>query len=360
MLPAQGTKKIGVIGGGVAGLFAAEALALRGHNVTIFEAADTLGGQFNLAMRVPGKEEFVQALYAVVNRLEGLKVNISTGKAVTPEELQADGFEEVVVATGVRPRIPEFPGVAEGLEGTIDGVTVATYAELISGKKAPGDYVAVIGAGGIGYDVAEFLLEDRQGEPQSLTSWNSQWGVVEDSDVHGNLSAPKPERPQRRVVMLQRKPTRMGRSLGKTTGWVHRATVAMGGTEQIVGVTYEKIDSDGLHITVPVEDPQVTLKKIKQIKSGTFESRTLDRAEKQELLEQIERETKENREKRALNVDTVVLCTGQESVRPAGAEQDSADNRDSGTVHIIGGADVAAELDAKRAIRQAVELAAKI
>lgn len=360
LLPAQGTKKIGVIGGGVAGLFAAEALALRGHDVTVFEAADTLGGQFNLAMRVPGKEEFVQALYAVVNRLEGLKVNISTGKAVTPEELQADGFEEVVVATGVRPRIPEFPGVAEGLEGTIDGVTVATYAELISGKKAPGNYVAVIGAGGIGYDVAEFLLEDRQGEPQSLTSWNSQWGVVEDSDVHGNLSTPKPERPQRRVVMLQRKPTRMGRSLGKTTGWVHRATVAMGGTEQIVGVTYEKIDSDGLHITVPVEDPQVTLKKIKQIKSGTFEGRTLDRAEKQELLEQIERETKENREERVLNVDTVVLCTGQESVRPAGAEQESADNRDSGTVHIIGGADVAAELDAKRAIRQAVELAAKI
>lgn len=360
LLPAQGTKKIGVIGGGVAGLFAAEALALRGHDVTVFEAADTLGGQFNLAMRVPGKEEFVQALYAVVNRLEGLKVNISTGKAVTPEELKAEGFEEVVVATGVRPRIPEFPGVTEGLEGKIDGVTVATYAELISGKKAPGEYVAVIGAGGIGYDVAEFLLEDRQGAPQSLTSWNSQWGVVEDSDVHGNLSSPQPERPQRRVVMLQRKPTRMGRTLGKTTGWVHRAAVAMGGTEQIVGVTYEKIDSDGLHITVPVEDPQVTLKKIKQIKSGTFEGRTLDRAEKQELLKQIERETKENREERIINVDTVVLCTGQESVRPEGAEKNDAEQDSTSNVHIIGGADVAAELDAKRAIRQAVELAARL
>ena len=355
LLPAQGSKKVGVIGGGVAGLFAAEALALRGHDVTVFEAADTLGGQFNLAMRVPGKEEFVQALYAVVNRLEGLKVNISTGKAVSPKELQDEGFEEIVVATGVRPRIPEFPGVAEGLEGKIDGVTVATYAELISGERTPGEYVAVIGAGGIGYDVAEFLLEDRQGTPQSLNSWNSQWGVVEASDVHGNLSTPKPERPQRRVVMLQRKPTRMGRSLGKTTGWVHRATVAMGGTEQIVGVTYEKIDSEGLHITVPVEDPQVTLKKIKQVKSGTFEGRTLDRAEKQELLEQIERETKENREQRVINVDTVVLCTGQESIRPEGAEQEGASN-----VHIIGGADVAAELDAKRAIRQAVELAARI
>lgn len=354
LLPAQGSKKVGVIGGGVAGLFAAEALALRGHDVTVFEAADTLGGQFNLAMRVPGKEEFVQALYAVVNRLEGLKVNISTGKAVTPRELHED-FEEIVVATGVRPRIPEFPGVAEGLEGKVDGVTVATYAELISGEKTPGEYVAVIGAGGIGYDVAEFLLEDRQGTPQSLNSWNSQWGVVEASDVHGNLSTPNPERPQRRVVMLQRKPTRMGRSLGKTTGWVHRATVAMGGTEQIVGVTYEKIDSEGLHITVPVEDPQVTLKKIKQVKSGTFEGRTLDRAEKRELLEQIERETKENREQRVINVDTVVLCTGQESIRPEGAEQEGASN-----VHIIGGADVAAELDAKRAIRQAVELAARI
>ena len=354
LFPAQGSKKVGVIGGGVAGLFAAEALALRGHDVTVFEAADTLGGQFNLAMRVPGKEEFVQALYAVVNRLEGLKVNISTGKAVTPRELHED-FEEIVVATGVRPRIPEFPGVTEGLEGKIDGVTVATYAELISGEKTPGEYVAVIGAGGIGYDVAEFLLEDRQGTPQTLNSWNSQWGVVEASDVHGNLSTPNPERPQRRVVMLQRKPTRMGRSLGKTTGWVHRATVAMGGTEQIVGVTYEKIDSEGLHITVPVEDPQVTLKKIKQVKSGTFEGRTLDRAEKQELLEQIERETKENREQRVINVDTVVLCTGQESIRPEGAEQEGASN-----VHIIGGADVAAELDAKRAIRQAVELAARI
>lgn len=323
--PAQGSKRVGVIGGGVAGLFAAEALAKRGHEVTVFEAADQLGGQFNLAMRIPGKEEFVQTLRAVQERLASLKVHISTGSYTSPEQLLADGFEEVVVATGVNPRIPNIPGVAEGLDGGIEGVQVMTYAELISGAKRPGRHVAVIGAGGIGFDVAEFLLEDRHGLPQSLESWNSQWGVIQDPASHGNLGRPHPEAPQRKVVMLQRKPTRMGKSLGKTTGWVHRAAVAMGGVEQLVGVSYEKIDADGLHITVSAKDDSAPAHKV-------------------------------------LPVDTVVLCTGQESSRPDGWEPESGErsNTRQDNVHIIGGADVAAELDAKRAIRQAVELAARI
>lgn len=378
ILPAEGSKRVAVIGGGVAGLFAAETLALRGHEVTVFEASGQVGGQFRLAMRVPGKEEFVHALTAVQERLEGLKVKVVTGQRRTPEELLDEGFEDVVVATGVAPRIPEFPGVDEGLAGQIEGVTVMTYAELISGAKQPGAHVAVIGAGGIGFDVAEFLLEDRGGKPQSIDEWNRQWGVSKDPQARAGLASPQLETPRRRVVMLQRKTTPLGKGLGKTSGWVHRATVAMGGVKQIAGVTYERIDSDGLHITVPDADLKALAKRKRAIANGELDGRTLDRGERKALLAEIEEDLRTNRSEQVLPVDTVVLCTGQESIRPEGwVPRESVDGdgsralgtADSGTarsntdnpqVHIVGGADVAAELDAKRAIRQAVEVAARI
>lgn len=336
--PAEGTKRVGVIGGGVAGLFAAEALAQRGHDVTVFEGSNEVGGQFRLAMRVPGKEEFVHSLTAVQERLNSLKVDIHTREFRTPEQLLDEGFEEVIVATGVEPRIPDFPGVSEGLAGKIDGIQVITYPELISGKKKAGKFVAVIGAGGIGFDVAEFLLEDRGGEPQSLTSWKKQWGVTTDNETAGNLTQPQPDRPNRQIVMLQRKTSKLGKGLGKTTGWVHRASVAMGGALQVAGVTYENITADGLHITISAEDERA-------IKVAQRAGLTLPDADGN------------GRIALTLPVDSVVLCTGQESVRPGDKDWTGEEHTN---VHIVGGADVAAELDAKRAIRQAVQVAAKI
>ena len=357
LLPTPTKKKVGVIGGGVAGLFGTEALVQRGHDVAVFEASDAIGGQFRLAMRIPGKEEFVSSLDSIEARLAELGVPVQVNSPRDPEELLAEGFDEVIVASGVAPRIPDFPGVAEGLRGEIDGVAVMTYAELVSGAKQPGENVAIIGAGGIGYDVAEFLVEDRGGEPQSIKDWNQQWGVTTDPATRAGLGTPKPPKPLRKVTMLQRKITRMGRSLGKTTGWVHRATVAMAQVEQIVGATYEKLDSDGLHITVPATDAAEIQKALRAAK----------KAGDKEALTAIDEDVKTNRVAKTLPFDTVVLCTGQESVRPgatsapnsasaAGADSDAIDAR----IHIVGGADVAAELDAKRAIRQAVEVAARI
>ena len=338
LTPVQSTKRVGVIGGGVAGLFAAEALAQRGHKVTIFEGSDEVGGQFRLAMRVPGKEEFVHSLTAVQERLKSLQVEIHTGAFRTPEQLLDEGFEEVVIATGVEPRIPDFPGVAEGLAGEIDDVQVITYPELISGQKQAGKFVAVIGAGGIGFDVAEFLLEDRGGEPQSLSSWTKQWGITTDSETAGNLAQPQPERPPRQIVMLQRKTSKLGKGLGKTTGWVHRASVAMGGALQIAGVTYENITSEGLHITISAEDERA-------LKAANRAGITLPEADENGRIAVT------------LPVDSIVLCTGQESVRPRDRDWSTDEHPN---VHIVGGADVAAELDAKRAIRQAVKVAAEI
>lgn len=357
LLPTKTAKRVGVIGGGVAGLFGAEALAQRGHHVEVFEAADKVGGQFQLAMQIPGKEEFVGALSNVQARLAQREVPIHLNAARTPEELLDAGFDEVVVASGVAPRIPEFPGVAEGLRGEIDGVNVMTYAQLLSREKEAGKNVAVIGAGGIGFDVTEFLVEDRGGEPLSIREWNEQWGVTTDPEVRANLVRPTPPRPLRKVTMLQRKITRMGRGLGKTTGWVHRAAVAMAGVEQVVGVTYEKLDSDGLHVTVPAQEVRALQKAMSKAK----------RAKDTEELARLEEVIRSDRKELTIPVDTVVLCTGQESVRPGAADAQEAagenaagDDAAASKIHIVGGADVAAELDAKRAIRQAVETAARI
>lgn len=352
--PEKAAPKAAVIGGGVAGLFGAEALAKRGYSVEVFEAADAVGGQFRLAMQIPGKEEFHYSLQSVLARLDAQNVKITTSTPMTANEAFAAGFDEVVIATGVRPRIPEIPGIEQALAGEFD-VDVITYAELLSGAKQAGNKVAIAGAGGIGFDVAEYLVEapasadiTAEPAPASIGDWESAWGVSRRADLPGNLERPHPPRAQREITMLQRKPSPQGLGLNRTTGWVHRISVAAAGVKQISGVAYTKIDNDGLHLNVPVNDATKTSKAI----------RKAQKAGDKDKAAALEDDLKNNRTDTVLDVDTIVLCTGQESVVEADFDSLTADQRSR--VHVIGGADVAAELDAARAIRQAVELAAEL
>ncbi|MFI1991610.1 FAD-dependent oxidoreductase [Actinoplanes sp. NPDC020271] len=295
LLPTRTAKKVVVVGAGPAGLAAAVELAGRGHRVELFEAGDEIGGQFRLAARIPGKEEFARTLdyYRHMLDIRGVKVHLGT--RATVDDLA--GFDEVVLATGVKPRVPGIPGV--------DHPSVVTYQQLIDGAPV-GDRVAIIGAGGIGFDVGEFLLHGRN-EP--LDDWMRRWGVTDPAEQRGGLATKVKVPAKRELYLLQRKETAVGEGLGKTTGWVHRATLQDAGVTMLRGVDYQRIDDDGLHLA-----------------------------------------------DRVLKVDTVVLCAGQVSVRDL-----EAPLRERGVpVHVIGGADVAAELDAKRAIKQATELAARV
>ena len=290
--PTKRAARVAVVGAGPAGLAAAVSAAERGFEVTLFEKNDQLGGQFRLAMAVPGKEDFADTLRYYTRRLEvlGVDVRLST----TADEAALKQFDEVIVASGVVPRIPDLPGV--------DHRSVVSYAEVLSGKVVPGKKVAVIGAGGIGVDVSHWLTHD----PADTTEdWMSHWGVGDPSLHAGGLTERKPREPIREVTLVQRKTTPIGIGLGKTSGWAHRAVLKQSGIVQVNGASYDRIDDAGLHITVDGK-PQV------------------------------------------LAVDHVVLCAGQESVRGLDAE-----NR-----HLIGGATVAAELDAKRAIEQGTRVAA--
>lgn len=352
---AKPVRKAAVIGGGVAGLFGAEALAKRGYDVEVFEAADTVGGQFRLAMQIPGKEEFHYSLQAVLARLDALGVKITTSTRTNAKEAFAAGFDEVVIATGVRPRVPEIPGLKTARAGEYN-VDVITYAELLSGAKQAGKKVAIAGAGGIGFDVAEYLIEESgsrtdsattEPTPATIEEWESAWGISRRADLPGNLDRPHPPRAQREITMLQRKPTPQGTGLNRTTGWVHRIAVATAGVKQVSGIAYTGIDNDGLHLNVPVNDAAKTSKAI----------RKAHKAGDKEKVAALEEDLQKNRTDIVLDVDTVVLCTGQESVLE---DLDSLSEDQRSHVHIIGGADVAAELDAARAIRQAVELAASI
>ncbi len=297
----QRAATVAVVGAGPAGLSAAVSAAERGFAVTLFEKSDSLGGQFRLAMQVPGKEDFRETLRYYTRRLEVLGVDVRLGTEATAADLAS--YDEVIVATGVVGRVPELDG--------IDHPKVVSYADVLSGRVVPGRRVAVIGAGGIGVDVSHFLTHDPA---DTMDDWMAHWGVGDPAVHPGGLTERKPRTPVREVTLLQRKTTPIGAGLGKTSGWAHRAVLKQSGVVQVNGVTYDRVDDAGLHVTVDGEP-------------------------------------------RVLDVDHVVLCAGQESVR--GLHDELAGLGAAG-LHLIGGADVAAELDAKRAIEQGTRVAAAL
>lgn len=301
-------KKIAVVGGGVAGMSAATVAASRGHQVTLFEASHEVGGQFNLAKVVPGKEEFHETIRYFKVQIEKTGVELRLNTKVNREQLEREGFDEVVVATGVIPR-------ALKIEGS-DAPQVLSYAEVLRGAPV-GHRVAVIGAGGIGFDVSEYLLKpEHQPQPQPLADWQREWGVDPHPNymTEGGFVPPQVEQPIREIYLMQRKSTPLGIGLGKTSGWVHRAQLKKHAVKMLRGVQYKAVSNEGLWIENHGHD-------------------------------------------QLLRVDTIVVCAGQESVKdlmPLDGEKTLAN------YHIIGGAKLAAELDAKRAIREGAELAAKL
>ena len=342
LTPVQRSKRIAVVGAGPAGLACAVSLAERGHEVELFEAGDSIGGQFAIAQRIPGKEEFAETIRYYSGQLERRGVTVHTNTYATADLIADGGFDEVVVATGVEPRIPDIDGV--------DHTSVMTYAELVLGDRTPGDRVAVIGAGGIGVDVSEFLTT-TDSPTLDLQAWQEEWGVGDPGETRGGLRTPAPEPSPREVYLIQRKTSSIGRGLGRTTGWVHRAALKAKGVHHITGASYDRIDDDGLHLTV------TTMKRGAPAGVQKLTSR-LPGLVKQVLpknLTKVPQEV-EKVERVTLPVDTVVLCAGQESVRSLADDLATKGVRS----HVIGGADVAAELDAKRAIRQGTELAARL
>jgi 2,4-dienoyl-CoA reductase (NADPH2) len=304
--PLEKVKKLAVVGAGPSGMAFALEAQKRGHKVTLFEQADKLGGQFNIANQIPGKEEFNSMLAYFTRQIEKSGVEVRLSTRATEELLIDGGYDEVILATGVVPRVPPIPGV--------EHPKVLSYIDVLKHKKPVGKRVAIVGAGGIGFDVAEYLTHSGQSPTLRPEVWLKEWGVDKEYRSRGGLLAqPVIEPSPREVIMLQRKTSKMGKGLGKTTGWIHRAALKHKNVTMLTGVSYKKIDDRGLLIEV----------------DG-----------KEQLLE----------------VDNIVLCTGQEPLRDLqkGLEAKGI------PVHLIGGADVAAELDAKRAIRQGTELALAI
>ncbi|MEU1116939.1 MULTISPECIES: NADPH-dependent 2,4-dienoyl-CoA reductase [unclassified Streptomyces] len=303
--PTRAKKRLAVVGAGPAGLGFAVSAAERGHDVTLFDAAPEIGGQLNVARRVPGKEEFDETLRYFRTQLELRGVDVRLNSVVTAEELAGAGYDDVIVAAGVTPRIPEIPG--------IDHPSVVGYLDVLRDGAPVGERVAIIGAGGIGFDVAEFLTDGGEKASLDPATYFRQWGVDMDYRERGGLTEPERPTPPRTVHLLQRKASKVGKGLGKTTGWIHRTELRHRGVAMVAGVTYDLIDDAGLHVTVDGESSVIP-------------------------------------------VDTVVLCSGQEPRRDLYEELVAA----GVTAHLIGGADVAAELDAKRAIKQGTELAAAL
>ncbi|WP_422448897.1 FAD-dependent oxidoreductase [Endozoicomonas sp. ALB091] len=302
-LPTSKPKKLAVVGAGPAGMAFAATAAYRGHNVTLFDAADKIGGQFNIAKTVPGKEEFEETLRYFKRQIELTGVELKLNHRVTAEELENSDFDEVIVATGITPRSLELEG--------IDHAKVLSYLDVFKGAPV-GNKVAVIGAGGIGFDLCELITQEGPSSSLDIPAFMKEWGVDMTLENRGGLLT-ESEHPKssREVFLLQRKKSKPGKNLGKTTGWIHRSSLANRGVRMVPACEYHKVDDQGLHLSIAGE-PQV------------------------------------------LDVDSVVICAGQEPMR------ELADSISGKTVHLIGGADVAAELDAKRAINQGCRLAADI
>lgn len=301
--PVTQVKRIAVVGAGPAGLSFATTAAKRGHSVTLFDAASEIGGQFNIAKQVPGKEEFYETLRYFGKQIELTGVQLKLNTKVSADDLR--DFDEVVLATGITPRVPPIPGV--------DHPKVLSYLDVLRDKKAVGKSVAIIGAGGIGFDVAEYLSHSGTSPSLDPAKFFAEWGVDTSYQHVGGLTTPHLEAPARQLFLLQRKTSKVGDGLGKTTGWIHRTGLKNRQVHMIAGVSYDRIDDAGLHVTV-------------------------------------------NGEQKLIPVDNVVLCAGQEPKRDLQAGLEALGK----TVHLIGGADVAAELDAKRAINQGTRLAAVI
>ncbi|HEJ9096209.1 TPA: FAD-dependent oxidoreductase [Serratia odorifera] len=302
LLAAERPKRLAVVGAGPAGLAFATTAASRGHQVTLFDAAAEIGGQFNIAKQIPGKEEFHETLRYFRRQLALREVTLRLGKRVEAQDLTE--FDEVILACGIVPRTPDIPG--------IDNAKVLSYLDVLRDKKPVGQRVAIVGAGGIGFDTAEYL--SQHGEASSLDSeaFNREWGIDSQLNQRGGLAADGPQVPRapRQIFLLQRKSSKVGDGLGKTTGWIHRASLAMRGVKMLNSVSYQRIDDEGLHI---------------------------ERADQASCLP----------------VDTIVICAGQEPRRELQQPLLALGK----TVHLIGGADVAAELDARRAIDQGTRLA---
>jgi 2,4-dienoyl-CoA reductase (NADPH2) len=305
IVPAAAPRSVAVVGAGPAGMSAAITAAMRGHRVTLFDRAAQIGGQLTMARVIPGKEEFHGLTDWFATMLERSGVTLRLGE--TADVAQLDGFDEVIVATGVAPRDPAIPA---------SGGQVVSYIDILTGAVTAGPRVAVIGAGGIGFDVAEFLTQSGESPTLHPAEWRREWGVGDPAQTPGGLTPPQPEAPARQVTLLQRKPGKPGKTLGKTTGWIHRAALAAKGVKMIGGVNYERITAEGLHVSFGEARENPTL----------------------------------------IEADTVVICAGQLSERGLADRLIAAGRRP----HVIGGADVAGELDAKRAINQGTRVAAAL
>lgn len=301
--PAPSAKRIAVVGAGPAGLAFAVTAAERGHEVVLFEAADEIGGQLNVAKQIPGKQEFNETIRYFGNRLAETGVTVRLGTHAEVDDLT--DYDEIVLATGVTPRMPDLPGQ--------DHPKVVGYLDVLRNKVEVGKSVAILGAGGIGFDVAEFLTSPACDPSQDIASFLAAWGVDPEQAAPGGLTTPVRPTPPRQVTLMQRKATKLGAGLGKTTGWIHRLELKHRGVDMVAGASYDRIDDDGLHYLV-------------------------------------------DGEKHVLAVDNVVLCTGQEPNRRLSDELKAHGI----AAHLIGGADIAAELDAKRAIDQGTRLAAAL
>jgi len=303
--PAVSKKKVAVVGAGPAGLSCSTEAAKSGHEVHLFEASRQIGGQFNMAKKIPGKEEFKETLRYFGNLIEETGVHLHLNTKATVESLTGEGFDEVVLATGVTPRIPNIVG--------IDHPKAVSYVDVLTQKVQVGKKVAVIGAGGIGFDVSEYLMHEDPEEQVSVEAFSEEWGIDMAYQKGGAVVAPKVETPPRQIYLLQRSKGKLGKGLGKTTGWIHRRSLRQRDVEMIAEVKYVKIDDQGLHILV-------------------------------------------RKEPKLLEVDHIVICAGQE---PMKALQEPLQNAGM-SVHLIGGSLKAGELDAKRAIEEGLRLAAAL